>query len=432
MNSIYKLMSVVLVLLVGITGVLAASPDYDIARVEVNDKQVTTSDTNYVVVDRGETLKVDVWVNGQSGGAVQNDVRVRAWVGGYEYGEIAEKTEVFKVESDGSYHRTLYIEVPNDIDADKEGLSEAYTLHVEVFDRNNEERTQYTFKVDEKRHDLRIQDVIFRPGLNVEAGEVLFSTVRVENMGDKKEEDIQVRVSISELGVLARDYIDELVPEDNNVEDEESSGDVDLFFRIPKSAESKDYTAKVELIYNRGHTVLSEEYLIHVGGAKSVVSGQNTVVSVDSTSKDVAQGSSVAYKVMIANFGSTKAVYSAEVLGAGVWGTVSVEPGFVSVNAGETGELLVRVTPNAGVEGAQSLTVKVKANGETLKEVNLSANVAASSNLSGVKRGLEVGFAVLAILLVILGLIIAFNKLKSDEGEEELGGEETSAGQTYY
>ena len=43
------------------------------------------------------------------------------------------------------------------------------------------------------------------------------------------------------------------------------------------------------------------------------------------------------------------------------------------------------------------------------------------------------GFAVLAILLVILALIIAFNKLRgSEDDEEELGGEETSAGQTYY
>ena len=77
----------------------------------MNEKQVTTSDTNFVVVDRGETLKVDIWVDGEGAGSVENDVRVRAWVGGYEYGEIAEKTEVFKVESDGSYHRTLYLEV---------------------------------------------------------------------------------------------------------------------------------------------------------------------------------------------------------------------------------------------------------------------------------------------------------------------------------
>ena len=167
MKSVYKLISVFLICLIGIAGVNvnAVSSDYSVARVEVNDKEVTTSDTNFIVVDRGESLKVDIWVNGKSAGAVKDDVRVRSWVGGYEYGEIAEKSELFKVEPDGSYHRTLYVDIPNEIDADNNGASERYTLHVEVFDRNNEERKEYIFKIDEKRHDLRVQDAILKPGL---------------------------------------------------------------------------------------------------------------------------------------------------------------------------------------------------------------------------------------------------------------------------
>lgn len=433
MNSIYKLMSVFLIFLIGIAGVQAVSPDYQISRVEVNDKEVTTGDTNFIVVDRGETLKVDIWANGKgASAAVKDDVRVRSWVGGYEYGEIAEKSELFKVEPDGVYHRTLFVEVPDDIDADNNGLSERYTLHVEVFDRNNEDRKEYIFKIDEKRHDLRIQDVVFRPGNVVDAGDVLFSTVRVENMGDKKEEDVQVKVSIPELGVVARDYIDELVPEDNNIEDEESSGDVDLFFRIPKNAEAKDYQVRVELIYNRGHSTLTDSFLVHVDGKGTGLGVEDTVISVDSASKDSAPGVGTVYKVMIANFGKNRAVYSAEVLGAGVWGSATVEPGFVAVNAGETGELLVKVTPNSNVKGAQTFTVKVKANGETVKEINLAANVASPSEFANVKRGLEIGFAVLAILLVILGLIIAVNKLRKGDEDEKMGEEETTAGQTYY
>ena len=104
-------------------------------------------------------------------------------------------------------------------------------------------------------------------------------------------------------------------------------------------------------------------------------------------------------------------------------------------SAGETGEIIVKVTPNAGVAGTQSFTAKIKANGEVMKEINLNANVAVASgsDLGNVKRGLEIGFAILAILLVILGLIIASNKLKgSDDDEEPLAEGEQSAGQTYY
>jgi uncharacterized membrane protein len=435
MNAIYKLMSVFLLLIVSAVGVEASSPDFTISGVEVNDKEVSSSDSRFIVVDRGDSLEVEVWIDGRDSGSVKDNVRVRAWVGGYEYGDVVEKSDIFKVEPQGTYKKTLYVGIPDDIDADDNELSQDYTLHIEVFDGTNEESENFNFRIDEKRHDLRIQDVIFRPGLTVDAGEILFSTVRVENMGDKKEEDIQVRVSIPELGVLAREYLDELVPEDRNFEEEESSDDVDLFFRVPKNAEAKDYAVKVELIYNRGHSVLSENYVINVDGDRdsgSVLA--ESVVSVDAVSKNVAQGGVVAYKFMVFNAGEEKIVYSAEILGAGAWGTSSVEPGFVSINGGDTGELIVKVTPNADVEGSQSLTVKLKANGKTLKEVNLSANVAASekSDLGNVKRGLEIGFAILAVLLVILGLIIAFNKLKgNDEGEETLGTEgETSAGQT--
>lgn len=416
---------------VSMNGVNAASPDFDIVTVKVNDKVVSESDVNRVVVERGDSVDVEVWVNGQSGGSVRDDVRVKAWIGGYEHAEVAEKTKMFKVESDGSYKKSLTIDLPDDLDADKNGNSKSYTLHVEAFDSDNEERKSYVLKVDEKRHDLRIYDVIFRPGTSVDANDMLFTTVRVENMGDRAEKDIQVRVSIPELGFLARDYIDELVPHDSDNDDEEKSGDVDLWGRIPKNAATGEYEVTIELVYNRGHETVSEDYVISVQG-KAVVGEMESIVSVDSNVKVASLGESTAYKVMIANFGEERVTYSAEVLGVGTWGSATVDPAFVSINAGETGELYVRVNPN--IAGEQSFSVKVKADSEVVKELNLKANVT-GREWGDIRRGLEIGFAVLAILLVILGLIIAFTKLRGgeEEGEEpELGPEEEAAGQTYY
>ena len=77
-------------------------------------------------------------------------------------------------------------------------------------------------------------------------------------------------------------------------------------------------------------------------------------------------------------------------------------------------------------------SVKVKADGEVVREVNLSANID-KGDFGDVRKVLEVGFIVLAVLLVILGLIIAFTKLKGGDDEEPLGEEGgESAGQTYY
>src|SRR3989344_93602 len=426
-------MSIMMVLLLGLLSLgnvsAGISQDYTIDRVEVDNRDISESDVNFITVERGDSLDVEVWVRGLSVGAVRDDIRVKAWIGGYEYGDIAEQTKIFKVEPSGLYKKTLSVSLPDDIDADNKGRSERYSLHVEVFDGVNEARKNYALMVEEKRHDLRIQDIIFRPGTVVNSGDMLFTTVRVENMGDKKEEDIQVKVSIPELGFLARDYIDELVPDDNDNE-EEKSGDVELFGRIPKDAAPGDYEVKVELIFNRGHDIVSEDFTIRVDGEGAGVPGES-LISVDATRKDAKVGEAVSYKLMVANFGKEAVRYSAEVLGVGTWGSASVDPGFVSVNAGDTGELFVKVTPSA--VGEQSLTVKVKADGKVVKEVNLQANVVKTSG--DLRKGLEIGFAVLAILLVILGLIIAFTKLRGEGGDEEepeLGEGEREAGQTYY
>ncbi len=429
-KSALSIMVIFLIGLFSLSNVYAGvSPDYVVDKVEVDGREVSESDVNFITVERGDSLEIETWVRGLNGGAVKDDVRVKAWIGGYEYGDVAEKTKIFKVEPNSLYKKSLSVTLPNDLDADANGNAEKYSLHVEVFDGDNEARKSYVLRVDEKRHDLRIVDVIFRPGTLVNAGEMLFATVRVENMGDKKEEDVQVKVSIPELGFLAREYIDELVPEDNDNE-EEKSGDVDLFGRIPKNAKSGDYDVKVELIFNRGHDIVSEDFVLRVDGAGVKAVNGESLISVDSTRKDAKVGETASYKLMIANFGDEAVRYSAEVLGVGTWGSASVDPAFVSVNAGDTGELFVKVTPNAA--GEQSFTVKVKANGQVVKEVNLQTGVAKTTG--DLRRGLEIGFAVLAILLVILGLIIAFTKLRGNGGDEEpeFAEEEKEAGQTYY
>lgn len=427
----FNALSIMVIFLLAMVSTVSAgvSPDYDIDKVEIDGRIVSESDVSFITLERGDSLDLDIWVTGKSTGAVKDDIKVKAWIGGYEYGDVAENTKIFKVEPNGIYKKTLSVSLPDDLDADDNGNSEKYTLHVEAFDSDNEVRKSFSLRVEESMHDLRLIDVIFRPGTIVNAGDMLFTTVRVENMGDKKEEDVQVRVSIPELGFVARDYIDELVPHDSNNDDEEKSDDIDLFGRIPRNARSGEYDVKVELIFNRGHDSISENHRLIIEG-EGVAADTDSVVSVDSTRKDAKVGETVSYKVMIANFGDERTTYSAEVSGAGAWGSVSVDPAFVTLNAGETGELFVRTTPNTA--GEQAFTVKVKANGQTIKEMNLQTGVASGSD---VRRGLEIGFAVLAILLVILGLIIAFTKLRGNGSEEEpeMGaGEEREAGQTYY
>ena len=415
-----KILAMLFALLLVLTTVSASSDNYRIEDVKIDDISASIVD-----VVRGEQLPVEVWVKATGN---KDNVKVRAEIDGYEYGSISDVSDVFEVESGVTYKKTLYLDIPLDLDA-----SETYTLTVKVSDKIDSEVKDFDVRVKESRHSLSIQDVIFRPSSSIDADSALFATVRLENTGYKKEEDIKVSLTIPDLGVSTSDYLAELITqnaEDTN-NDDESSAQVELFARIPADVKTGDYKVEVEVSYNNGHSTLTETKTLHVKGIASAELS-DSMISVDATSKAVAAGSEVVYKLMFANFEAEKAVYSAEVAGVGAFAAARVDPAIVTVMPDETGEMYVKLTPNANAEaGKHAFTVKIKSAGKTVKELNLEADVQAqASSMGSLKSVLQIGFAVLAIILVVLGLIIAFKKLKEDEGEESI--EEPSAGQTYY
>ena len=65
--------------------------------------------------------------------------------------------------------------------------------------------------------------------------------------------------------------------------------------------------------------------------------------------------------------------------------------------------------------------------GEAVSDVT-TVSAVDDGNWDSVKRGLEIGLIVLVVLLVILGLIIAVNKIRGNDDDSEDEGSE----QTYY
>ncbi len=415
MRKLLSALTMMLVMLFSIN-LVAAAADFDISKVEVDDITITESG-DAVHVEADSTVEVEVYVQGNGS---SDDVKVRAWIGGYEYGSIEDRTEIFEVENNVDYRKTLTLRIPKDIDA-----SDDYTLHVEIFDDDNSVDKDFTLRVQEKRHFLDIQDVILRPSSQIEAGRVLFTTVRVENLGDKKEEDIKISVAIPELGVSSRDYIDELVPVENTDDDDEetSASSNEIFLRVPKDARTGDYEVLVEVSYNRGHDVVRAKTLVHVEGV-SVAGLDDTIISVDSQSKSVDAGEQTGYRIMVANMGEEVQRYSLEVSGENLWATSRVDPLFVTVRPGETGELNALLTVKEDApQGRNSFVAKVRSGDQLVKEISLTADVndGSLSFGDGTRKALTVVFGVLVVLLIILGLVVAFNKMKGDEGEGEEG-----------
>ena len=75
-------------------------------------------------------------------------------------------------------------------------------------------------------------------------------------------------------------------------------------------------------------------------------------------------------------------------------------------------------------------SVSVMIGDKTLEQIPLQAEVTEKevTGFENLKRGLEIALIVLIVLLIIVGLVIGFRKMKGAEEEEE----PTEIGETYY
>lgn len=440
MKGKIKTLSALALLLLSLVAVPAVSAlDFKFDKVEVNGDAVDLANPETVAVERGDTLSLHVVLHVENATEEVDNLRLRAWVGGYEYDLIEDKTGVFELSKTGSRKSfDLSLELPEDLEV----TTDEYTLHVEVLNHNVELTVPLSVEVTKARHKVDIQDVIVTPS-DVNAGETVFATVRLENMGDKKEEDLKVEASV--LGVSAATYVDELVPDEDKTDDETSASSKPLALRLPKDTVTGDYELKVKVTYNRGHSVVEAVQSVHVVGKEAPATAEETpavkaVVSVDTTAQSVEQGKETVYKLTFANLGKETQLFSANVAGAQLWADARVDPAFVSVAPGATGEMYVYLSVLDAAElGNHLFTLQLLSGDNLVKELPLGARVtekADADKITGtsVASGLlssstlKIGFVGLIVLLVIIGLIVALRKLK-DNDEYPL---EPKEGQTYY
>ncbi len=370
---------------------------------------------NLVNVERGDELnvRVELFANCDA-----DDVRVKAWIGGYEYGDVEDSTSLFDVVTNVTYIKNLVLSIPNDIDASK-----SYVLHVEAFNDQDSDELEFDVQVTPQRHLLNFVDIIFNPGLSVKSTQPLFVTVRVENLGDKKEEDVRVEVSIPELGLSQRTFIDELVSaETTDDDDEETSSSSDTLLLDLSNVPSGTYNLRVKVDYNRGHDFIARVYVLTVLSERPIQVAQDLMVQAAATSMSLSQGGSTTYTFSVANLGSTARTLNFEVTGQETWATAKVEPMTVTLLPDSTRSVNVVVTAKSDADvGNKVFTVRVKDGSAVVDELQFDANVQAQrDNLSSLRSGLEIGFIVLLVVLVILGIILAVNKLR---GPKEEGGE---------
>lgn len=418
----------------------ATSPDYEILNIEVND--IDTDDIQNLDVERGEILQIEVMIRSlqPSNGTTVDDVFVEAKIIGYEFGSVSDLVGPFSIDPGLTYKKTLTIQIPEDIDA-----TQLYTLRIEVSDPINEDQKEFSLHIDEQRHDLNIFDIILS-SYKITAGQPLFVDVNLENLGEKEEDQIKVTATIPKLGITTSTYVNELVTElqEENEQfksNEDSSRTQQLMLRIPEDAEGGDYSVEVTVEYNRGHSVVKATRTITVQAkpAPEVM----PLITADATSKQAKPGESVTYKIQIANLGVDKELFAVQLDGVPSQLDALVEDSFINIMGESTGMATIKVVvAGDAAPDTYRFLARVMRNSDVIQEIPLNvvvkgatpAVVSAPGKGVAFKDVLAVIFALLIVSIIVLGLIIAFRKMK-EEGEET-SDEETPVSatdaQTYY
>ncbi len=410
------LMSLCLVFVLSVL-VVQAQP-VTIESVEINGDLVTPTDTNRLDLERGQTLDVKVRLNAIANGT---DVEVHGFVSGFEFNRdqpISDVTSLFDVEAGVTYVKRLSLKLPDLAEEDN------YLLRILVTDRNGAELIQsYRIKIDVPRHNVVIKDVILNPDISVVAGRALIATVRVKNMGEQDQDGVKVKVSIPDLEISATDFID-------NLEADESTTSEELYLRIPTCARPGVYDVVASISFNEGFETAAKTGKIEVVRSDACPSAtqdkkEKTMIIVSTEAQSITSGEGgVVYPITLSNEGSTTKVYTIVPEGYSDWGEIKLSPSNVVVlNAGEakTVSMFVSAKPDAS-KGEKTFTVTVKDQaGNVLQQVIMKANVQApkSEGSADLRRILEIGLIVLAVIVIVVALIVLFSRMRGREEEEE-------------
>jgi len=449
MNKELKILSAVFVCLVTLVSlavfVSAVSDNYEIDTVYVDGAELSPAGTTTINAELGDEVEVKVVLTGESAGEYVDGVKVKVWIGGYEYGDMEATSDPFDVEQNVTYIKRLNLELPTDLDvcggeyddtSDDEYEDCTFTLYVEVYDDDDSERADYGLFLERERHNIEVVDVVYS---NTEAGDLTKVEVRLENLGDKKEEDIKVTLTMPELDITEAIYLDELASPEVDNEDEESSESVFLYLEIPDDASEGYYELELMVEYSRGHELVEDSYSMYVSSEAETETETETTtddddeegevsVRVDIDDKSVSVGEEAVYTLTFTNTKDSSEIFTIDVLGEDQWGTSEVSPSVISVGADSTEEATVTVVPTEA--GDYTFTLQIlNEDGELMEEAEVDVSAEASSGFGGDSSWLKILFIVVVIIIIIIILVVAFRKMGDDDEDYDLDSKD---GQTYY
>ncbi|MBU0459258.1 MAG: hypothetical protein KKH52_03165 [Nanoarchaeota archaeon] len=414
-----KLLSIMALFIVSLLAVSMVSADttmVEMTSVKINGDNVDFANGERVKVHEGETLDIRV---GLISPIDIDDVEVEAEISGED-----EDFDVSVHEENLEANTTEYFDL--EIDLPRKLEQTEYSLRIRVMTRTGGDLNQIVrLSVEPETHGLDIADVVFSPGNTVKAGRSLLTSVLLQNYGEDTEEDVKVTVAIPALGVQATEFVDKVETDDGNIDYEDVP---EMFLQVPATAAAGQYDVVVTVKYDNLEETVTTTYPINVVANEMFQAQEKLVLAVGPELQSVVAGQTATFAVALTNAGSASKAYILKAVTGGDWATASLSENLVVLEPGKNAVVYVTVNTASGADAGEhlvSLTVE-SGDGDVLQTIPLRTVVSGEASVGdgvSLRNGLEIALIVVVVLLVIIGLIVGFSRLRKDEDEED---------QTYY
>jgi hypothetical protein len=386
MKNLFLVSLMVFVIALSLATTVQATGNLDVTidEVVIGSLHIEPSDSTVVAGFAGETLSVTVHFTSDTN---ESDARVKVWIGG----EDDVRSRRIRLVEGSTYSETLSVKLPSNIDPE-----ETFTLYAEVETQNSYRQESFNLKLQRESYDLDILDV--NVDKTVEAGSLLQVNVVVKNIGYEELQDVFVVVTSDDLNIEKKVYLYDLQSTDceEDCEDyEQDSVQKTITVRIPDNAKEGMYELAVEVRSRDANQKVTKDVFVFGGQ-------ELTSIFVPINSKEMKEGETVSYDLIIVNSGSKIAIFQlqSEVSGNLV---VTLDEPIVTIPAGTS--KTVRVNAKGISEGTYNFAVNIMADNKVVQKVNLNANVVkgkAISNMTALTIVLVVIFVVLVAVLVVL------------------------------
>ena len=248
----------------------------------------------------------------------------------------------------------------------------------------------------------------------VQCGETVQVTGQLWNVGDNDQDSVSLEVLGRESALKLNQNID--VGDINAFDNQEFS----FSFIVPKGLDEKTYALKINVQDEDGNTYQNDfnddysEFTIPfaVQGGCSLEPQVSVLGAIVSGGQ---AGKPLVVKATITNTGDSTSIYNLNAIGFESWASsAALDQSLVSLNAGESKDVLVTLNVKDDASGSQTFSVQLSSNGQTITQPVSVSIAEASKGLFGI-TGSTIsgnnwyiwGIGLLNLILVIVIIVVA-------------------------